>query len=193
MFTDLFRDSRERCFARRPGGGWHDRFDARRGGPGGWFAGGRERLFEAGDIKLVILKLLSEEPSYGYQLMKTMEERLAGGYAPSAGVIYPTLTMLEEAGLIVASSSEGARKTYSVTPEGSAHLSGAQHRVKQLFERLEEAGRGFERGRHPEIMKAFLELRDAVMARAARGRLSEDQIRQAAEIIAAAARAIDEL
>ncbi len=88
----------------------------------------------------MILKLLSEEPSYGYQLMKTMEERLAGGYAPSAGVIYPTLTMLEEAGLIVASSSEGARKT-----------------------------------------------------RAARGRLTEDQIRQAAEIIAAAARAIDEL
>ena len=46
---------------------------------------GRERLFDAGDLKLVILKLLSEQPSYGYQLIKTMEERLAGGYTPSAG------------------------------------------------------------------------------------------------------------
>src|SRR6202046_4643414 len=65
---------------------------------------GRERLFEAGDLKLVILKLLSEQPSYGYQLIKTMEERLAGGYSPSAGVIYSTLTMLEEDGLASASS-----------------------------------------------------------------------------------------
>src|SRR5215471_399415 len=61
------------------------------GGPGrggfGGFGRGRERLFNAGDLKLVILRLLVDQPSYGYQLMKTMEERLAGGYSPSAGVI----------------------------------------------------------------------------------------------------------
>ena len=63
-------------------------------------------MFDAGDMKLVILKLLSEQPSYGYQLIKTMEERLAGGYTPSAGVIYPTLTMLEEEGLAASADGE---------------------------------------------------------------------------------------
>ena len=60
------------------------------GGPGGFgrgFGEGRGRMFDAGDIKLVILRLLAEQPSYGYQLIKTMEQRLAGGYTPSPGVI----------------------------------------------------------------------------------------------------------
>ena len=68
---------------------------------------GRERMFDAGEIRLVILRLLSSEPSYGYQLIKTMEARLGGGYTPSAGVVYPTLTMLEEEGLIAANADRG--------------------------------------------------------------------------------------
>ena len=70
-----------------------------RRGFGRGFGEGRGRLFDSGDVKLVVLKLLSGQPSYGYQLIKTMEERLAGGYSPSAGVIYPNFTMLEEEGL----------------------------------------------------------------------------------------------
>src|SRR5579863_7387325 len=97
---------------------------------------GRERMFDAGDVKLVILKLLSEQPSYGYQLIKTMEERLAGGYAPSPGVIYPTLTMLEEEGLAT-SSTQNNKKVYSVTPEGTAYLEENKRRVEALFERLD--------------------------------------------------------
>ena len=154
--------------------------------------GGRERMFDAGDLKLVILKLLSEQPSYGYQLIKTMEERLAGGYAPSPGVIYPTLTMLEEEGL-AASSTENNKKVYSVTPEGTAYLEENKRRVEALFERLEEAGKGFERGRSPEIMKAFHNLRGSVIARVSRESATEEQIRKIAEAINAAAKAIDEL
>src|SRR5215469_7221736 len=103
------------------------------------WGGGRERLFDAGDVKLVILKLLSEQPSYGYQLIKTMEERLAGGYSPSAGVIYPTLTMLEEEGLAT-STVENNKKVYSTTAEGKQFLEENKGRVEALFERLEEAG-----------------------------------------------------
>jgi DNA-binding PadR family transcriptional regulator len=161
------------------------------GGPGG-FAGGRERMFDAGDIKLVILKLLSEQPSYGYQLIKTMEQRLAGGYAPSPGVIYPTLTMLEEEGLATV-SSEGSKKIYSVTPEGLQYLQTHEERVKELFDRLEEAGRGFQQGRSPEIMKAFKNLHGAVMARMLRGNATPEQISKIAEAMNAAAKAIDEL
>jgi DNA-binding PadR family transcriptional regulator len=164
---------------------------------GGWergFGGGRERLFDAGDLKLVILKLLSEEPSYGYQLMKKMEERLAGGYTPSAGVIYPTLTLLEEEGLASVTTSTDNKKVYSVTQAGIAYLAANKERIEELLARLDEAGRGFERGRSPEIMKAFMNLRAAVVARVWRGEsATPEQIRKIAEAINAAAKAIDEL
>jgi len=190
-FERGFGRGRERSFDARHerhagfGGGPHERFD--RG-----FGGRRERLFDPGDLKLVILKLLSEQPSYGYQLIKTMEERLAGGYTPSAGAIYPTLTMLEEEGLATA-SSENDKKVYSVTAEGKEYLRTNKRQVEELFDRLEEAGRGFRRGRSPEIMKAFMNLRGAVGARVSRDRLTSEQIRKIADAIHAAAKAIDEL
>jgi DNA-binding PadR family transcriptional regulator len=149
-------------------------------------------MFDAGDVKLVILKLLSEQPSYGYQLIKMMQQRLAGGYTPSAGVIYPTLTMLEEQGLATA-SSETNRKVYAVTPEGLEYLRTHKGRIEELFERLEEAGRGFERGRSPELMKAFHNLRGAVHARMSRDSVTSEQILKIAEAINAATKAIDEI
>jgi DNA-binding PadR family transcriptional regulator len=176
--------------------GWGRRFGGR--GPGdfggfeGRFGGGRGRMFDAGDLKLVVLKLLSEQPSYGYQLIKTMEEKLAGGYTPSAGVIYPTLTMLEEEGLASAETVEN-KKVYSLTAEGRKFLEDNKQRVEELFSRLEEAGRHFERRRSPEIMKAFLNLRGAVVAKVSRGSVTSEQIRKIAEAIDAAAKTIDEM
>jgi DNA-binding PadR family transcriptional regulator len=182
-FSAGLREELGRGFGRRR----HGRHGFERG-----FGGGRERLFDAGDIKLVVLKLLSEQPSYGYQLIKTMEQRLSGGYTPSAGVIYPTLTMLEEEGL-AAASVENNKKVYSVTPEGTEYLQANQRRVDELFERLEEVGRGFERGRSPEIIKAFMKLRGAVVARVSRESVTPEQIRKITEAIDAAAKAIDKL
>ncbi|MGC2659017.1 MAG: PadR family transcriptional regulator [Bryobacteraceae bacterium] len=202
MFEHIFRMHAERAcqgehgFAMRGdfGGefpGWGRGF-GRHGGPRGGFKEARERLFDAGDIKLVILKLLSEEPSYGYQIIKTMEDRLAGGYSPSAGVIYPTLTLLEEEGLATA-SVDNNKKIYSITAEGLEYLRVNNRRVEELFERLEQRGRGFERGRSPELMKAFHNLRGAIKARLSRDAVRPDQIRKMAEAINAAAKAIDEL
>jgi DNA-binding PadR family transcriptional regulator len=193
-FGATVQDWPEHGFDIRGHGGFGRGFGRREHG-GGFergFGRGRERLFDAGEVKLVILRLLSEQPSYGYQLIKTMEERLAGGYTPSAGVIYPTLTMLEEEGLS-ASSPENNKKVYSVTPEGIEYLEANKERVGELFMRLEEAGRGFERGRSPEIMKAFINLRGAVMARVSRESVKPEQIRKITEAINAAAKAIDEL
>lgn len=163
-----------------------------RGGLDRGFGEGRGRLFDAGDVKLVILKLLSEQPSYGYQLIKTMEQRLAGGYTPSAGVIYPTLTMLEEEGLAI-SSAENNKKVYSLTPEGTEYMEANKEQIGELFMRLEEAGRGFERNRSPEIMKAFMNLRGAVVARVSRESVKPEQIKKITDAINAAAKAIDEL
>lgn len=167
--------------------------DFRRGGGFDPRMGGRERLFDPGDIKLVVLKLLSEQPSYGYQLIKTMEERLAGGYTPSAGVIYPTLTLLEEEGLASASTSESNKKVYTLTSEGAAFLKANKDRVDELFERLEETGRGFRHGRSPEIMKAMGNLRGAILARVFRGNATPEQIQKITDALNAAAKTIDEL
>lgn len=196
-------EGRRGWFEGRPSGWWEARSsapEARHHGFGGWrggwdrgLGGGRGRLFDAGDIRLVVLKLLSEQPSYGYQLMKTMEERLAGGYTPSAGVIYPTLTLLEEEGLASVTISENNKKVYAATPQGLEYLDANKERVDELFGRLEEAGRGFRRGRSPEIMKAFVNLREAVATRVARGNASPERIRKIVEAIDAAARTIDEL
>ena len=154
--------------------------------------GRRVRMFDSGGMKLALLKLLSEEPAYGYQLIKKMEQKLAGGYTPSAGAIYPTLTMLEEEGLIEASVQEN-RKIYSVTGEGARFLESNKARVEALFAELEEAGRGFARGRSPELMRAFANLRGAVSARVSRGNATEEQIKKMAAAIDVAARTIDEL
>ena len=164
----------------------------RHGGRGfGFGGGGRERLFDGGDLKLVILQLLADKPSYGYELIKTMEERLAGGYAPSPGVVYPTLTMLEEEGLATVSTSDAGKKVYTVTDTGQAELAANERRLAEIFERVEHAGRGFRRGRSPEIMRAFMSLRSAVQARVSREGLTAEQIAKMAEAIEAAARTID--
>ena len=176
----------EKGFARGFGFGGH-------GGFGRGFGGGRERLFDAGDVKLAILKLLSEQPSYGYQLIKTMEQRLGGGYTPSAGVIYPTLTMLEEEGLVAVSATEGTKKVYALTPEGVQHLDSNSERINELFQRIEHTGEQFRRGRSPELMKAFMNLRSAVMARVARQSASPELIQKIAAALNQAAKSIDEL
>lgn len=143
-------------------------------------------------MKIVILKLLSEQPSYGYQLMKTMEERLAGGYTPSAGVIYPTLTMLEEEGL-AAATVENNKKVYAVTEEGREFLRTHETRATELFERIDAAGKNFERGRAPELMRAFEDLGHAVRARCSRNNVTPKLLKGIADVIHGAAKAIDEL
>lgn len=173
------------------GRGGFDRFGGRWGGFEHGF-GRRERLFDAGDLKIVILKLLSEQPSYGYQLMKTMEERLAGGYTPSAGVIYPTLTMVEEEGL-GAASVENNKKVYTVTDEGKVYLQAHAARADELFQRIDAAGKSFGRGRAPELMRAFDDLRHAVRARCSRDSTTPKLLKEIADVIHSAAKTIDQL
>ena len=159
----------------------------------GFGGGGRERLFDAGELKLVILHLLAEKPSYGYELIKAIEERLSGGYAPSPGVIYPTLTLLEEEGLTTPAISDTGKKVYALTDAGQMFLKENQRRIQDLLERLDQTGETFERGRTPQLMRAFMNLRGAVKARVSRRALTPEQLAKIAEAIDAAARTIDEM
>lgn len=156
------------------------------------FGGGRERFFDSGHLQLVILQLIAEKPSYGYEIIKTIEERLSGGYAPSPGVVYPTLTLLEEEGLAEVTASEGNKKMYAATEAGKAHLKANSVMVKAIFGRMEKARKVFGRGRSPQIMRAVMNLHMALKMRAERSDLSAEQVSKIAEAIDAAARTIDE-
>ena len=155
------------------------------------FGGGQERFFDGGQLRLVILQLIGEKPSYGYELMKAIEERLAGGYSPSPGVVYPTLTLLEEEGLAAVSAAEGNKKLYEATEQGKEYLKAHGVEVKAIFGRMEEAGRHFGRGRSPQIERAVMNLRYALRMRLERGNLTAEQVGRIAEAVDAAARAID--
>jgi DNA-binding PadR family transcriptional regulator len=148
-------------------------------------------MFDAGDLQLLILQQLDVKPSYGYELMKAIEERLSGGYTPSPGVVYPTLTMLEERGLAEVQSTEGNRKVYAVTEAGQAELAANAERLRAITERLDSSGKAFRRERSPEIMRAYGNLGDAVRMRMYREGLTPEQVKKVADAIDAAAKAID--
>ena len=100
--------------------------------------GHRRRMFDQGDVRLVILKLISEKPSHGYEIIKAIEDRLGGAYAPSPGIVYPALTLLEEQGLIRVESTDGPRKLYAITPEGETVLERNRGLIEAIFGRIAE-------------------------------------------------------
>src|SRR5215475_8637517 len=120
------------------GRGWRGQF-----GPGhGW--GGRHgggnmmragRMLAQGDLRLIALALIAEQPRHGYEIIKVLEDKTAGWYSPSPGIVYPTLTYLEEAGYVTA-QAEGAKKLYAITDEGRAHLDENRDFVDAVLERL---------------------------------------------------------
>jgi DNA-binding PadR family transcriptional regulator len=174
----------------RHGRGW---WDDRRERWEAYAGGARERFFDNGHLRLVILQLIADKPSYGYEIIKAIEERLSGGYAPSPGVVYPTLTLLEEEGLAMVASTEGNKKLYAATEEGKAFLKTNQPILKAIFGRMQQAGKMFGRGRSPQIQRAIMNLKFALKMRVERSNLSSEQLSKIAEAIDAAARTIDEV
>ena len=115
-----------------------------RGGPGDMFRAGR--MLADGDLKLITLSLLAQAPRHGYDIIKALEERTSGIYSPSPGVVYPTLTFLEEAGY-AASAADGNKKVFSITEEGQAHLNENREMIDGVLEHLERFGRKMAKAR----------------------------------------------
>jgi DNA-binding PadR family transcriptional regulator len=155
---------------------------------GGDFGG---RLFDNGELRFVILQLIAEKPSYGYEIIKAIGERLSGVYAPSPGVVYPTLTMLEEEGFATVAATDGAKKLYTITDAGREELKSKKALVDVIFARIEKVGLAFGRGRSPQIMRAMHNFKLALKLRFAQGELTKEQISRIAEIIDAAAKGIE--
>ena len=97
------------------------------------------RMLAQGDLRLIALALIAEQPRHGYEIIKLLEEKTADWYSPSPGIVYPTLTYLEDAGYVTA-QTEGTKKLYSITEEGRAHLEANRDFVDTVLERLAAIG-----------------------------------------------------
>jgi DNA-binding PadR family transcriptional regulator len=137
---------------RHHGSDFDGRWAAGRGGRGrrGFGFGGRHgfgggdmiragRMLATGDLRLIALALIAEQPRHGYEIIKVLEEKTSGWYSPSPGIVYPTLTFLEEAGYVTA-QTEGAKKLYTITDEGRAHLDQNRDFVDTVLERIAAIG-----------------------------------------------------
>ncbi len=124
------------------------------GGPFGGRGGRGGRFFEHGGLRLVVLALLAEKPAHGYELIKQIEDKVGGAYTPSAGVVYPTLTLLEETGLIEVAAAEGNKKLYAVTDAGRQTIEANRPQIDAMLARMGEAGRERRGGRDPRLVRA---------------------------------------
>jgi DNA-binding PadR family transcriptional regulator len=137
-----------------------------RGGPFGMSGGPRGRMFGQGDLRLLLLALIADSPSHGYDLIRTIEAKFAGAYSPSPGTIYPTLTLLEEQELITGAAEAGGKKSYSATLAGRQFLAENSEQVKALMARIDIMAGAKEGSAIPEaILHAVQTLRQAIMAK----------------------------
>jgi DNA-binding PadR family transcriptional regulator len=170
----------------------HDHDRRGRGGWGNPVDRDLRRFFAHGDLRLVILRLIAEKPRHGYEIIKEIEERVAGAYSPSPGVIYPTLTLLEELGYVAISPGEGARKLHEITDAGRAFLSANGPAVEALFSRMEQASQARGRGPEPRILRAMENLKLALHLRLGRGPLDDNQVTAVAAALDAAALGVEQ-
>lgn len=171
----------------RPGMGRHGRRDEfeSMGGPG------RQRMFEHGDMRLVVLYLLSKTPQHGYELIKALQDLAGGDYSPSPGVIYPTLTLLEELGYAEVSHQAAGKKQLAITEEGRQWLAGQQEILERILARLASTAAIAQARQDPVMHRAMHNFRMALHLRLAREPLTEATLRQLAEIIDKAASDIE--
>ena len=180
---------RHRGWGRGFGGGF---------GPGWGMHEGREggrgrRMFDGGELRLILLKLIEEQPRHGYDLIREIEERSGGAYAPSPGVVYPTITLLDDMGLIEAQQSEGAKKLFAVTEAGTAELEANAEQVAALIARLSAIGEERQKVDATSIRRAMGNLREVLVNRLNSGEVDDEVLHQIVALLDEAAQKIERL
>ncbi len=153
--------------------------------------GARRRYFGQGDVRLIILKLISEKPSHGYEIIKAIEDRLGGAYSPSPGIVYPALTLLEEQGLIRVEATDGPRKLYAITPEGETELERNRAMAADIFARIAAINARHGGGPAPQIVRAMENLKLALRLRLSQGPLGVEQVARIANLLDEAAKSVE--
>jgi DNA-binding PadR family transcriptional regulator len=141
---------------------------------------GRRRLVEKGELKYIILDMVKDKPSHGYEVIRALEERFHGFYSPSAGSVYPTLQMLEDMGYVTSSERDG-KKVYTITDEGRQYLEDEKEHVEGIKGHM----RGYCREHHHEEFRETVgEVRELGMILRQRARdFSEDQRKRVRDIV----------
>lgn len=160
---------------------------------GGAPRGRRRRMFDGSELQLVLLKLIADQPRHGYDLIKQIEEMTARAYAPSPGVVYPTITLLEDMGLIEEQQADGAKKLFAVTAAGRTHLEERAEEVAALFARLTELAEARNRPDSASVRRAMGNLRSVLMHRFARGDIDTDTLHRIVGLIDEVAQKIERL
>jgi len=150
----------------------------------------RNQMFESGEVKFVILRLLKEKPRHGYEIIKALEEKLAGCYTPSAGTVYPTLQLLEDQGYVRVVEENG-KKVYHITPEGEAFLEANKADIEDIFDRVRDTVRDFAGGPMGELHQAFARIAGSTYKRAWRFGGSHPAVSRIVDILKRTADEID--
>jgi len=160
------------------------------GFPGGPRGRHRRQMFESGEMKYIILRLIKEKPRHGYEIIKALEERMAGCYAPSPGTVYPTLQLLEDQGFVRAAEEEG-KKVYHITPEGEKFLEEHRSTVEDILDRVKDAVRGFAGGAMAELNQTFGKLAREAYRKAWHAGPDDERTRKIVEILRRAATEVE--
>jgi DNA-binding PadR family transcriptional regulator len=150
-------------------------------------------MFDAGELRLVLLKLIGDQPRHGYDLIREIEALSGGAYVPSPGVIYPTLTLLADMAHIEEGKPEGGRKRFSVTAEGQRHLDDHAADVAALLARLAAIGARREKTEGGPVRRAMMNLRTVLHQRLATEDAGAETLHEVAAILDAAAQKIERL
>ncbi|MFC3711361.1 PadR family transcriptional regulator [Sphingoaurantiacus capsulatus] len=163
------------------------------GAAAGRGGGRRPRVFDGGELRLVLLKLIEEQPRHGYDLIREIEARSGGAYAPSPGIVYPTLTLLLDMGLAEEEASEGARKRLAITEGGVAHLAENAEAVEAAMARLQALADVRERTDGASVRRAMHNLKSALHGRLSQEGVDKKLIHDVVDLIDEAARKIERL
>jgi DNA-binding PadR family transcriptional regulator len=148
-------------------------------------------MFEAGEVKFVILRLLREKPRHGYEIIKALEERMGGHYTPSAGTVYPTLQLLEDQGYVRAVETEG-RRVYHITPEGERFLDDNRDVIDDIIDRVRDTLRDVAGGQMGELNAAVAKLAAMTYKQAWRRGPDHPSIARVVDILRRATHEIEE-
>ena len=149
-----------------------------------------ERVLGHGGLRLVLLRLIAEKPRHGYELIKAIEEQVRGAYSPSSGVVYPTLTLLEEMGWVSVSATDGARKLHTITDAGREFLYSQRDEADAHWARLQAKAQA---QRPPQIQRAIENFKLAVHLRLQGEALSDAQAHAFAAVLDTAAQQIEKI
>lgn len=155
--------------------------------------GRRQRFFGHGELRLVILDILTRNASHGYELIKEIETLTLGQYSPSPGVIYPTLELLQDQGAITINTGEGGRKKIVLTPEGRHWLDENREQLSNIQTRLKERTTGHTLRKDPQVKRAIENFKAVLHLKINHQTLSDAQLKQVIGIIDRAALDISQL